>query len=177
MLQHGKISKTLCLVTCMLSHVWLSVTLWIIAHPQPPRLFCSWDSLGKNIGVGCHVLLERIFLTQGSNPVLPHCRQILVWATKEAHLELKDMKLTAAISQDSLRSSLTHWTFTRPLAYHQVYVIPPILVWVILCLSPVCELVLTLITKTWSQDLSQCLWLIYPVSGFNDTCSLKPSSS
>ena len=32
------------------------------------------DSLGKNTGVGCHVLLQGIFPIQGSNPGLPHCR-------------------------------------------------------------------------------------------------------
>ena len=32
------------------------------------RLLCPWDSLGKNTGVGCHFLLEGIFLTQGLNP-------------------------------------------------------------------------------------------------------------
>ena len=35
------------------------------------------DSLGKNIGVGCHALLQGIFPTLGGNPGLPHCRQIL----------------------------------------------------------------------------------------------------
>ena len=35
------------------------------------------DSLGKNIEVGCHALLQGIFPTQGSNPGLPCCRQIL----------------------------------------------------------------------------------------------------
>ena len=35
------------------------------------------DSPGKNSGVGCCALLQRIFPTQGSNPGLPHCRQIL----------------------------------------------------------------------------------------------------
>ena len=34
---------------------------------QPARLLCPWDSLGKNTEVGCHVLLQGIFLTQGSN--------------------------------------------------------------------------------------------------------------
>ena len=29
-------------------------------------------------GVGCHFLLQEIFLTQGSNPGLPHCRQTLL---------------------------------------------------------------------------------------------------
>ena len=31
----------------------------------------------KNTGVGCHCLLQGIFLTQGSNLGLLHCRQIL----------------------------------------------------------------------------------------------------
>ena len=35
------------------------------------------DSPGKNIGVSCHALLQGVFPTQGSNPDLLHCRQIL----------------------------------------------------------------------------------------------------
>ena len=34
-------------------------------------------SPGKNTGVGCHVFLQGIFPTQGSNPGLPHCRRFL----------------------------------------------------------------------------------------------------
>ena len=41
------------------------------------RLFCPWDSPGKNTGVGCYFLLQRIFLAQGSNLGFLHCRQIL----------------------------------------------------------------------------------------------------
>ena len=41
------------------------------------RLLCPWDFPGKNTGVGSHFLLQRIFLTQGSNPHLLDCRQIL----------------------------------------------------------------------------------------------------
>ena len=37
----------------------------------------SVHGLGKNTGVGCHALLQGIFLIQGSNPGLLHCRQIL----------------------------------------------------------------------------------------------------
>ena len=44
---------------------------------QPSRLLYSWNSPGKNTGVGCHSLLQGIFLTQGSNPSLLHCRQSL----------------------------------------------------------------------------------------------------
>ena len=43
------------------------------------------DSPGKNIGVGCHALLQVISPTQGWNPGLLRCRQILYHcATKEA---------------------------------------------------------------------------------------------
>ena len=33
---------------------------------------CPWDFPGKNTGVGCHFLLQGIFLTQGLNPCLLH---------------------------------------------------------------------------------------------------------
>ena len=41
------------------------------------RFLCPWDSPGKNTRVGCHSLLQGIFLTQGSYPDLLLCRQIL----------------------------------------------------------------------------------------------------
>ena len=37
---------------------------------QSVRLLCPCDSAGKNSGVGCHSLLQGIFLTQRSNPGL-----------------------------------------------------------------------------------------------------------
>ena len=42
-----------------------------------------WILQGKNTGVVCHSLLQGIFLTQGSNPCLPHCRQILYHLSHE----------------------------------------------------------------------------------------------
>ena len=42
---------------------------------QPNGFLYPWKSPGK--GVGCHSLLQGIFLTQGSNQGLPHCRQTL----------------------------------------------------------------------------------------------------
>ena len=44
---------------------------------QPTRLLHLWDFPGKTTGVGCHFLLQGIFLTKGLNPGLPHCRQML----------------------------------------------------------------------------------------------------
>ena len=43
---------------------------------QPTRLLHPWDFPGKSTGVGCHCLLQGIFLIQGLNPGLPHCRQM-----------------------------------------------------------------------------------------------------
>ena len=36
-----------------------------------------WNSSGQNTGMGSLSLLQGIFPTQGSDPGLPHCRQIL----------------------------------------------------------------------------------------------------
>ena len=44
---------------------------------QPTRLLCLGNSPGKNAGVCSRFLLQGIFLTQGSNLGLLHCRQIL----------------------------------------------------------------------------------------------------
>ena len=43
----------------------------------PHGLYSLWNSPGQNTGVGSLSLLQGIFPTQGSNAVLPHCRQIL----------------------------------------------------------------------------------------------------
>ena len=48
-----------------------SATPWTVA-PTPPPGSSPWDSPGKNTGVGCHSLLQGIFLTQGSNLPLLH---------------------------------------------------------------------------------------------------------
>ena len=44
---------------------------------QRTRFLCPWDFPGKNTGVGSLSLLQGIFPTQGLNPGLPYCRQIL----------------------------------------------------------------------------------------------------
>ena len=50
------------------------VTPWTVAHQAPLSMgFFP----GKSTRVGCYFLLQGIFLTQGSNPGLLHCRQIL----------------------------------------------------------------------------------------------------
>ena len=49
----------------------VSSSLW------PHGLYSPWNSPGKNTEVGSLSLLQEIFLTQGLNPGLLHCRQIL----------------------------------------------------------------------------------------------------
>ena len=39
--------------------------------------YSPWSSPGQNTGAGSLSLLQGIFLTQESNPGLPHCRQVL----------------------------------------------------------------------------------------------------
>ena len=44
---------------------------------RPHGLYSTWNSPGKNTGVGSLSLLQRIFPTQGSNSHLLNCRWIL----------------------------------------------------------------------------------------------------
>ena len=44
---------------------------------NPMDYTSPWNSPGQNTGVGSLSLLQGIFLTQGSNPGLPHRRQVL----------------------------------------------------------------------------------------------------
>ena len=69
---------------------FISLVLWLylvtqlcltLCNPMdcsPPGSSVYRDSPGKNTGVGCYALLQGIFPTQGLNPGLPHCRQILL---------------------------------------------------------------------------------------------------
>ena len=47
-----------------------------LSHVQL-RLYSPWNSPGQNTGVGSLSLLQGIFPSQGMNPGLPYCRQIL----------------------------------------------------------------------------------------------------
>ena len=52
---------------------------------DPTGLLCSQNSAGKNTVVGCHALLQRIFLFQELTQVSHIAGRFLtVWATREA---------------------------------------------------------------------------------------------
>ena len=48
---------------------------------RPHGLYNPWNSPGQNTGVSSLSLLQGIFPTQGSNPGIPRCRQILCHLT------------------------------------------------------------------------------------------------
>ena len=73
-----KLCRKLCVCVCMC--VWVCVyvcvcaqsclTLCDLVDRCPPNSLCPWNFPGKNTGMGCYFLLQRIFPTQGSNPCL-----------------------------------------------------------------------------------------------------------
>ena len=60
-----------------LQHMWLVKVAKSCPTLQPHGLYSSWNSPGQNTGVGSLSLLQGIFPTQGWNPGLLHCGQIL----------------------------------------------------------------------------------------------------
>ena len=63
-----------------LNRVQLFATPWTVACQAP------LDFPGKSPGVGCHFLLQGIFPTQGLNPGLLHCRQMLYCLSHQGSL-------------------------------------------------------------------------------------------
>ena len=53
----------------------LCPTLCVPHGLKTPRLLCPWNSPGKNSGVGCHSLLQGIFLTQEPVSLAPPALQ------------------------------------------------------------------------------------------------------
>ena len=70
---------------------------------EPARLLCSWNSPGKNTGMGSRSLLQEVILTQELNPGLLHC---------ESESEVAQSCLTLCDPMDcSLPGSTIHGIF------------------------------------------------------------------
>ena len=76
---------------------------------QPTRLLCLWNFPGKNIGVGCHFLLQGIFQTHGSNLGL---WRLLNWQVDSLPLVLKSFT-----SDWDLNPAKTHSTWFQELRF------------------------------------------------------------
>ena len=91
-----------------LSRVQLFVTPWTIAY----QFLHSWNFPGKSTGVGCHFLLQGIFLTQGSNPGLLHYRQVLYHLSHQGRAYLNEPHFILIYKEtEALKDSMTHRRF------------------------------------------------------------------
>ena len=97
---------------------------------RPHGLYSPWNSLGQNTGVGSCSLLQGIFPTQGSNPGLPPCRQILYYLSHQGRFKIyykvtvikkmwyrcKDRQMTQWNRIESLKEVPRHMC---PFVYHK----------------------------------------------------------
>ena len=125
--------KVCCAVLC-------SVAQWYPTLCDPmdcslPGASVHGDSPDKNTRVGCHALLQGIFQTQGSNPGLPHCRQILsvsqsvqsfshIWlfatpwtAARQASLSITSSQSLLKLMSIELVMTSNHLILCRPLLF------------------------------------------------------------
>ena len=132
-----------CLDACILSRFSWYDSVW--PHGlQPTRLLCPWDSPGKNTGVDCHFLLQRIFLTQELNSGLL-C--LLHW--QAASLPLAPPGKPRCVDTESS----FHFPVSRTVKYESLSFLSP----------PICSLV------TLTQKDPK--WLPYSSVGKESTCN------
>ena len=79
---------------------------------QPHVLYSLWNSPGQDTGVGSLSLLQGIFLTQGSNPGLLHCRRILYQLSHQGRGKEEGKKLWPDMGKTLLR-----WRTSRSIQY------------------------------------------------------------
>ena len=96
-----------CVMCWLLSCVRLFATPWSVTFQGPLGIFP-----GKNTGVDCHFLLQGIFLTQGLNPRLSHCRQTLYCLNH--HMDI--LILPFSIHSPSDRLWVPVWAITKKAA-------------------------------------------------------------
>ena len=85
------------------SEVKVKAALCVSDSLLPRGLFSSWNSPGQKTGVGSLSLLQAIFPTHGSNPGLPHCRQIPYQLSLCSRVLLKQKGSETASDIDSRR--------------------------------------------------------------------------
>ena len=77
LLRENSLTRTTQRRAALIQGVYM-LSRWVMSVSLRPHGLCSLpDSFvmefpGKTMGVGCHFLFQGIFLTQGSNPHLPH---------------------------------------------------------------------------------------------------------
>ena len=92
------------------------VTYYSLQPHGPARLLSPWNSPGKNTGntgngLGSHSLLQGTFPTQGSNPSLLHCRQILYHLSHQGSPNPKSYSIQMHHLEFSPSSTVYPWPF------------------------------------------------------------------
>ena len=95
MVYHTILNIVPCAIQCVCAKSFSCVQLCDLMDHSPPGSSVHGDSPGKNTGVGCHALLQGIFLTQRS---IPHLLYSLHWQV--GSLPVAPPGKTSAIYQD-----------------------------------------------------------------------------
>ena len=105
---HIKNTFKICLYKCVCLVAQSCPTLHNPLDCSPPSSSIHGDSPGKNTGVGCYILLQGTFPTQGSNLGLPHCRQTLYHLSHQGSpYKCVDGKIKIMIAKSLQQRSLT----------------------------------------------------------------------
>ena len=86
---------TFCCCYCLFAK--LCPTLLLPHGPWPARVLCPWDFPGKNMGMGCHFLLQGIFPTQGLNSGLLHWQ--VTSSTLSHHIKISSILTNSYLKQ------------------------------------------------------------------------------
>ena len=78
---------------------------------QPNGLYSPWNSPGQNTGADSRSLLQGIFPTQGLNPGLPHCRQILYQLSHKGSPDFPLLQLNSSEENEILEHGLDFENF------------------------------------------------------------------
>ena len=73
------------------------------------RLLCLWNSSRNNTGVGSLSLLQGIFLTQGLNLGLSHCRQILYHLSPQGNQSPPEYTDSSGLIYPSCHLQIAHF--------------------------------------------------------------------
>ena len=109
-------ARTCACCTCVCTHARAQLCPTLQPHGlQPARLFCPWDSPGKNTGTGCHSLLQGIFPTQELNPRLLH---LLHWQADSLPLSTREecvcVCVCVSVKSDGGIFLVAQWLLLRP---------------------------------------------------------------